>query len=58
MNANTDAVVTEALLLRRDDGGVVTLTLNRPEQFNSNTVRTYSNRVHGTPLSPTRPIPS
>ena len=35
MNANTQAVATEPLLLRRDDGGVVTLTLNRPAQFNS-----------------------
>ncbi|TSA12171.1 MAG: enoyl-CoA hydratase [Betaproteobacteria bacterium] len=35
MNANTDAVTTEQLLLRRDEGGVVTLTLNRPTQFNS-----------------------
>jgi enoyl-CoA hydratase/carnithine racemase len=35
MNANTQAVATEPLLLRRDDGGVVMLTLNRPAQFNS-----------------------
>ena len=35
MNANTQAVATEPLLLRRDDGGAVTLTLNRPAQFNS-----------------------
>jgi enoyl-CoA hydratase/carnithine racemase len=35
MNANTQAVATEPLLLRQDDGGVVTLTLNRPAQFNS-----------------------
>jgi len=35
MNANTQAVAAEALLLRQDDGGVVTLTLNRPAQFNS-----------------------
>jgi enoyl-CoA hydratase/carnithine racemase len=33
MNANIQAVTTE--LLRQDDGGVVTLTLNRPAQFNS-----------------------
>jgi enoyl-CoA hydratase/carnithine racemase len=33
MNAN--AVGTERILLRQDDGGVVTLTLNRPVQFNS-----------------------
>jgi len=33
MNANTQAAATE--LLRQDDGGVVTLTLNRPAQFNA-----------------------
>jgi enoyl-CoA hydratase/carnithine racemase len=32
---NTNAVATEPLLLRQDDGGMVTLTLNRPAQFNS-----------------------
>ena len=35
MNANTQAVATEPLLLRQDDAGVATLTLNRPAQFNS-----------------------
>ncbi len=35
MNANTQAAATEPLLLRQDHGGVVTLTLNRPAQFNS-----------------------
>ena len=35
MNANTQAVAAEPLLLRQDEGGVVTLTLNRPGQFNS-----------------------
>jgi len=35
MNANTQAAAAEPLLLRQDDGGVVTLTLNRPTQFNS-----------------------
>ena len=35
MNANTQAAATEPLLLRQDDAGVVTLTLNRPAQFNS-----------------------
>ncbi len=35
MNSDVQAVVTEPLLLRQDDGGVVTLTLNRPAQFNS-----------------------
>ncbi len=35
MNANTQAVAAEPLLLRADEGGVVTLTLNRPTQFNS-----------------------
>ena len=35
MNANTQTVATEPLLLRQDDGSVVTLTLNRPAQFNS-----------------------
>lgn len=35
MNANTQAVAAEPLLLRQDNGGVVTLTLNRPAQFNS-----------------------
>jgi len=33
MNAN--AVATEPILLRQDNGGVVTLALNRPAQFNS-----------------------
>lgn len=35
MHANTQAVAAEPLLLRQDNGGVVTLTLNRPAQFNS-----------------------
>jgi len=35
MNANTQAVRAEPILLRQDEGGVVTLTLNRPTQFNS-----------------------
>ena len=35
MNANSQAAATEPLLLRQDEGGVVTLTLNRPAQFNS-----------------------
>jgi enoyl-CoA hydratase/carnithine racemase len=35
MNANTQAAATEPLLLRQDHAGVVTLTLNRPAQFNS-----------------------
>ena len=35
MNANTQAVAAEPLLLRQDAAGVVTLTLNRPAQFNS-----------------------
>jgi enoyl-CoA hydratase/carnithine racemase len=35
MSANPQAAATEPLLLRRDEGGVVTLTLNRPTQFNS-----------------------
>jgi enoyl-CoA hydratase/carnithine racemase len=35
MNANTQAVATEPILLRQDRAGVVTLTLNRPAQFNS-----------------------
>lgn len=35
MNANTQSVAAEPLLLRQDDGGVATLTLNRPTQFNS-----------------------
>jgi enoyl-CoA hydratase/carnithine racemase len=34
MSANPQAAA-EPLLLRRDEGGVVTLTLNRPTQFNS-----------------------
>ena len=35
MNANTPTAATGPLLLRHDDGGVVTLTLNRTAQFNS-----------------------
>ena len=35
MNANTQAVAAEPVLLRQDEAGVVTLTLNRPAQFNS-----------------------
>ena len=35
MNANPQTAATEPLLLRQDDAGVVTLTLNRPTQFNS-----------------------
>jgi enoyl-CoA hydratase/carnithine racemase len=35
MNVNTQTVAAEPLLLRQDEGGVTTLTLNRPTQFNS-----------------------
>jgi len=35
MSANPQVVSGELILLRRDEGGVVTLTLNRPAQFNS-----------------------
>ncbi len=35
MNADTQAAANEPLLLRQDKDGVVTLTLNRPTQFNS-----------------------
>lgn len=35
MSANPQLVCGESNLLRRDEGGVVTLTLNRPAQFNS-----------------------
>ena len=35
MNANTQAAASEPLLLRQDQAGVATLTLNRPTQFNS-----------------------
>lgn len=35
MSANPQVVPGEAILLRGDEGGVVTLTLNRPTQFNS-----------------------
>ncbi|NQV84811.1 MAG: enoyl-CoA hydratase [Rhodospirillales bacterium] len=35
MNANTDARKNEPLLLREDNGGIATLTLNRPEKYNA-----------------------
>jgi enoyl-CoA hydratase/carnithine racemase len=35
MNTSNQAAATERVLLRQDHGGVVTLTLNRPAQFNS-----------------------
>src|SRR3970282_2541239 len=35
MSANPKVVSGESILLREDAGGVVTLTLNRPAQFNS-----------------------
>jgi enoyl-CoA hydratase/carnithine racemase len=35
MNASTQTAAADALVLRQDEKGVVTLTLNRPEQFNS-----------------------
>lgn len=35
MSANPQVVPGESILLRGDEGGVVTLTLNRPTQFNS-----------------------
>ena len=35
MSANPQATSAEPLLLRQEEGGVVTLTLNRPTQFNS-----------------------
>ena len=35
MSTTTTAVTPESILLRRDDDGVTTLTLNRPQQFNS-----------------------
>ncbi len=35
MNESTQATAAEPLLSRKNDGGVVSLTLNRPAQFNS-----------------------
>src|SRR5579863_9607239 len=35
MSANPQSLPVERILLRSDDNGVVTLTLNRPAQFNS-----------------------
>jgi enoyl-CoA hydratase/carnithine racemase len=35
MIANLNEVSTEAILIRGDDNGIATLTLNRPEQFNA-----------------------
>ena len=35
MSANPQAAITEPILLRSADNGIVTLTLNRPAQFNS-----------------------
>jgi enoyl-CoA hydratase/carnithine racemase len=35
MIANLNEVSTEAILIRHDDNGIATLTLNRPEQFNA-----------------------
>jgi enoyl-CoA hydratase/carnithine racemase len=35
MNTNASAITNEPIVLRSDDGGVTTLTLNRPKQFNA-----------------------
>lgn len=35
MSANTETISAEPVLLRHDEGGIVTLTLNRPEQYNA-----------------------
>jgi enoyl-CoA hydratase/carnithine racemase len=35
MNANVSAITESGILLRSQNGGVLTLTLNRPEQFNA-----------------------
>jgi len=35
MNTNASAITNEPLVLRSDDSGVTTLTLNRPKQFNA-----------------------
>ena len=35
MIANLNEVSAEAILIRDDDNGIATLTLNRPEQFNA-----------------------
>ncbi len=34
-SAKTTAAVTEPILLREDSGGICTLTLNRPDQYNA-----------------------
>ena len=35
MSATTDTIPAEPLLLRHDEGGITTLTLNRPGQYNA-----------------------
>ena len=35
MSANPDEVIIEPILLREEEDGIVTLTLNRPKQFNA-----------------------
>lgn len=35
MSANTDTISPAPVLLRHEDGGIVTLTLNRPAQYNA-----------------------
>ena len=35
MSANVNSEVNEPVLLREDDNGVCTLTLNRPRQYNA-----------------------
>ncbi|HXX12869.1 MAG TPA: enoyl-CoA hydratase-related protein, partial [Burkholderiales bacterium] len=35
MTTNVATPIEEKLVLRRDDGGVATLTLNRPKQYNA-----------------------
>ena len=49
MSANPTEVTSEPILLREDENGIATLTLNRPKQYNALSSALLAERIPGIP---------